>query len=38
VVEGHDADVGEYPFEFDYLIALVGENGLIFSFIWNVQD
>lgn len=27
-----------YEFEFDFAIALDTKNGLIFSFVWNLQD
>jgi hypothetical protein len=38
VIEGHGSDPGPYEFEFDFAIALDTKNGLIFSFVWNLQD
>jgi hypothetical protein len=38
VVEAYGADSGAYEFEFDLVIALDAANGLIFSFIWNLED
>ena len=36
VIEGHGSDPGAY--EFDFAIALDTKTGLIFSFVWNLQD
>ena len=38
VIEGHGSDPGAYEFEFDFAIALDTKTGLIFSFVWNLQD
>ena len=38
VIAGQSADPGPYEFDFDFAIALDTKNGLIFSFVWNLQD
>ena len=36
VIEGQGTYAG--PYDFDFAIALDAKNGLIFSFVWNLQD
>jgi hypothetical protein len=38
VIEGHGSDPGPDEFEFNFAIAFDTKNGLIFSFVWNLQD
>ena len=38
VIEGHGIYEGAYEFDFDFAIVLDTKNGLIFSFVWNLQD
>ncbi len=38
VIEGHGTYPGPYDFDFDFAIVLDAKNGLIFSFVWNLQD
>jgi len=38
VIEGHGIYEGAYEFAFDFAIVLDAKNGLIFSFVWNLQD
>ena len=38
VIEGHGTYPGAYEFDFDFTIVLDTNNGLIFSFVWNLQD
>ena len=38
LIEGQGDYGGPYEFTFDFAIALDTKNGLIFSFVWNLED
>ncbi|NNE17251.1 MAG: hypothetical protein HKN10_02125, partial [Myxococcales bacterium] len=38
VIEGKGDYGGRFEFDFDFAVALDTKGGLIFSFVWNLQD